>query len=49
MNSILRWVPQAGREIILMLTCEYIDVNGNLTFQTVSGDLTFKFSYTFRY
>jgi hypothetical protein len=38
-----------GARDSLVLNCEYIDVNENLTFQTVSGDLTFKFSYTFRF
>ena len=48
-NSILRWVPRAGRELVLVLNREFIDPLENRHFESVSGDITFKFSYTFRF
>ncbi|MDH4254832.1 MAG: carbohydrate binding family 9 domain-containing protein [Gammaproteobacteria bacterium] len=48
-NSILRWVPRAGREMVLVLNRELVDYLRNRSFTTVSGDVTFKFSYTFRF
>ena len=49
LNSILRWVPRAGREMVLVVNREYVDLTQNRDFRTVSGDVTFKFSYTFRF
>lgn len=48
-NSILRWVPRAGREMVLVLNREYIDFRRQQHFSRVSDDITFKFSYTFRF
>jgi len=48
-NSILRWVPRAGREMVLVVNREYIDFIRQQHFNRVSGDITFKFSYTFRF
>ncbi len=48
-NSILRWVPRAGREMVLVVNREYIDFIREQHFNRVSGDITFKFSYTFRF
>ena len=49
LNSILRWVPRAGREMVLVVNREYIDFIREQHFNRVSGDITFKFSYTFRF
>ena len=49
LNSILRWVPRAGREMVLVVNREFIDPLGNRSFQSSTGDVTFKFSYTFRF
>jgi len=48
-NSILRWVPRAGREMVLVVNRTYIDFIRQQHFNRVSGDITFKFSYTFRF
>jgi len=48
-NSIVRWVPRAGREMVLVVNREYIDFTRQRDFTRVSGDITFKFSYTFRF
>jgi hypothetical protein len=48
-NSIFRWVPRAGREMVLVINREYIDFIRQQHFSRVSGDITFKFSYTFRF
>ena len=48
-NSILRWVPRAGREMVLVVNREYVDFIRQQHFNRVSGDITFKFSYTFRF
>ncbi len=48
-NSIVRWVPRAGREMVLVVNREYIDFIRERHFNRVSGDITFKFSYTFRF
>ena len=49
LNSILRWVPRAGREVLLVVNREFIDYTGNYDFRSMTGDVTFKFSYTFRF
>ena len=49
LNSILRWVPRAGREVILVINREFIDYTRDRHFTSVTGDITFKFSYTFRF
>ena len=49
LNSILRWVPRAGREVLLVVNREFIDYTGRRDFRSVTGDVTFKFSYTFRF
>ena len=48
-NSIVRWVPRAGREMVLVVNREYIDFIREQHFNRVSGDITFKFSYTLRF
>jgi hypothetical protein len=49
LNSILRWVPRAGREVILVANREFVDYTRDRTFTSVTGDITFKFGYTFRF
>jgi hypothetical protein len=49
LNSILRWMPRAGREILLVVNREFADYTHDRTFTSVTGDVTFKFSYTFRF
>jgi len=49
LNSIVRWVPKAGREMVLVVNREFIDYNRDRSFTTVSGDVTFKFSTTLRF
>jgi hypothetical protein len=49
LNSILRWAPRAGREMVLVLNREFVDYTRDRTFSSVTGDITFKFSYTFRF
>ena len=48
-NSIFRWVPRAGREVLLVVNREFIDYTQNRDFTSVTGDITFKFGYTFRF
>jgi hypothetical protein len=49
LNSILRWMPLAGREVLLVVNREFQDFTRDRTFTSVSGDITFKASYTFRF
>lgn len=49
LNSILRWVPRAGREVLLVINREFIDHTRERDFKSVTGDITFKFGYTFRF
>ena len=49
LNSIFRWVPRAGREVVLVINREFIDYTRDRTFTSLTGDITFKFGYTFRF
>jgi len=49
LNSILRWMPRAGREVLLVVNREFADYTKDRTFTSDTGDVTFKFSYTFRF
>ena len=49
MNSILRWMPRAGREVIFVVNREFADYTRDRSFTSISGDITFKFGYTIRY
>lgn len=49
LNSILRYVPRAGREVVFVVYREYVDLAQDRTFTKVYSDLTFKFSYTLRF
>jgi hypothetical protein len=48
-NSILRWIPVAGKEFVLVFNRDFIDVDETRTFVSRTTDLTAKFSYTFRF
>lgn len=48
-NSILRWVPQAGREALLVLNRRLEDFDRDNRFASSYTELTFKLSYTFRF
>jgi hypothetical protein len=48
-NSILRWLPRAGREMVLVMNREFQDYDQRRSFKSVSSDIAFKFSYTFRF
>jgi hypothetical protein len=49
LNSILRWMPRAGREVLLVVNREFADYTQDRTFTSVSGDITLKASYTIRF
>jgi len=49
LNSILRWMPRAGREVLLVFNREFADYTRDRSFTSVRGDVTFKASYTFRF
>jgi hypothetical protein len=49
LNSILRWIPRAGREMVFEVRREYIDPLENRSFEVVSDDITFKYSHTYRF
>jgi len=48
-NSIMRWIPVAGREFVLVLNRDFIDIDETRTFKSKSTDLAAKVSYTFRF
>jgi Carbohydrate family 9 binding domain-like/Domain of unknown function (DUF5916) len=48
-NSILRWLPRAGREMVFVINREFEDPNQTRNFNSTYSDIAFKFSYTFRY
>jgi hypothetical protein len=48
-NSIMRWVPVAGREFVLVVNRDFIDIDEARSFKSRSTDLAAKVSYTFRF
>ncbi len=48
-NSILRWIPRAGRETVLAINSQMEDFDQDGRFRSYTSDLTFKASYTFRF
>jgi hypothetical protein len=48
-NSIMRWIPEAGREAVLVINREYKDFDNSDNFRTSTGDVAAKVSYTFRF
>lgn len=49
LNSILRWLPRAGREMVFVINREFQDYDQTRSFKSVSSDIALKVSYTFRY
>jgi hypothetical protein len=49
LNSILRWIPQAGQETVLAVNTQQEDFDRDGRFRSYTSDLTIKLSYTFRY
>ena len=45
----LRWLPRAGREMVFVINREFLDYNQMRSFKSVSSDIAFKYSYTFRF
>ena len=48
-NSILRWIPRAGRETVLAVNSQQEDFDRDGRFRSYTSDLTLKLSYTFRF
>ncbi len=48
-NSRLHWIPQAGREMFIVLNHSLEDFDRTNTFHSLGADFTAKFSYTFRF
>lgn len=48
-NSIMRWIPVAGREFVLVVNRDFIDIDETRNFKSRSSDLAAKVSYTFRF
>jgi Domain of unknown function (DUF5916)/Carbohydrate family 9 binding domain-like len=49
LNSILRWIPRAGRETVLAANTLRQDFDRDGRFRAYASDLTLKLSYTFRF
>jgi hypothetical protein len=49
LNSIFRWLPRAGREMVFVVNHEFEDPTETRNFKSLSSDIAFKFSYTFRF
>lgn len=48
-NSRLHWIPEAGRQAFLVLNYGLIDPDKDNVFESVTADLSLKFSYTIRF
>jgi hypothetical protein len=48
-NSIMRWIPQAGREMVLVFNRDYVDFDDTGDFRASTGDVAAKISYTLRF
>ena len=48
-NSIMRWVPLAGRELVLVVNHELLDPNEMRDFHSSYSETALRFHYTFRY
>jgi hypothetical protein len=49
LNSIMRWIPLAGREFLLVLNRDFIDHDETRSFVSRTTEFTAKFGYTFRF
>jgi hypothetical protein len=45
----MRWIPVAGREFVLVLNHDFIDIDETRSFKSQRSDLAAKASYTFRF
>ena len=48
-NSILRWIPRAGRETLFVVNTQFEDFDRDRRFRSYQSDLTFKLNHTFRF
>jgi hypothetical protein len=48
-NSRLHWIPEDGREVIVVLNQNLEDPYRNNVFRSTSGAVTAKIDYTFRF
>jgi hypothetical protein len=48
-NSIMRWIPQAGREAVLVINRDFVDFDDTNNFRSSTGDVAAKISYTLRF
>ena len=48
-NSRLHWIPQAGRELFIVLNHNLEDFNSDGSFHSDTADFTIKYRHTFRY
>jgi len=48
-NSIMRWIPVAGREFVLVANRDFVDLDETRSFKSEHTDLTARISYTFRF
>ena len=48
-SSIMRWIPVAGREFVLVVNRDFIDIDETRSFTSRSTDIAAKVSYTFRF
>lgn len=48
-NSVLRWIPEAGREMLIVANYGAEDFDDDGTFKTAISDFTFKLTHTFRF
>lgn len=48
-NSIMRWIPQAGREMVLVVNRDYVDFDDSGDFRKSTGDVAAKINYTIRF
>jgi hypothetical protein len=48
-NSIMRWVPLAGRELLLVINHELSDPLESRDFEAANSEILLKFYYTLRY
>jgi hypothetical protein len=48
-NSRLHWIPEAGKQVFLVLNYGLADMDGDNRFHAVNADLSLKMNYTLRY
>jgi hypothetical protein len=48
-NTRLQWIPQAGREALMVLNYALEDRDKDNTFHAAAADLSIRFRYTLRY